>query len=79
MFRFILSILLMPVLGCGGGGAPSLPPAAPPPPEQQDAGVTASRDAERMRRRSAASNTILTGPNGITGTAPTTTKTLLGA
>lgn len=78
MFRFILSILLMPVLGCGGG-APSLPPAAPPPPEQQDAGVIASRDAERMRRRGAASNTILTSGTGLANTAPTATKTLLGA
>jgi hypothetical protein len=79
MFRFILSILLIPVFGCMGGGAPSLPPAAPPPPEQQDAGVTASRDAERMRRRSVASNTILTSATGVSGAAPTSTKTLLGA
>ncbi len=78
MFRLILSILLTPVLGCGGG-APSLPPVAPPPPEQQDPGVTAMRDAERLRRRGATSNTILTGGTGLSTTAQTTTKTLLGS
>ena len=61
-----------------GRSAPSAPAAPIPPPEQQDPGVTAARDAERMRRRTSASNTILTGPQGVTGAAPLQTKTLLG-
>ncbi len=80
MKQLILFLMLLPVmgfLGCGGG-APSPPPAAPPPPEQQDAGVVAARDSERLRRRMAASNTILTGPQGLSTSASTMTKTLLG-
>lgn len=77
LFRLFLSLLLIP-LGCFGGGSPALPKAAPPPPDAQDSAVVASRDAERMRRRQAGSNTILTGPSGVTGQAPVATKTLLG-
>lgn len=60
-----------------GGGAPSAPVVTPAP-EEQDAGVVAARDAERQRRRQAASNTILTGAQGVTAPAPTVGKTLLG-
>ena len=76
--RYILSILLMPVLGCGGS-APSPPPAPTPPPEQSDAGVIAARDSERNKRRQATSNTILTGPQGATAPASVAVKSLLGA
>jgi hypothetical protein len=61
-----------------GGGIPSAPPAPPPPPQQQDAGVVAARNAEQLRQRQAVSNTILTGPQGVTAPATTATKTLLG-
>ena len=60
------------------GKAPKTPAPAPPPPEMQDAGVIGARDAERMRRRLASSNTILTGPLGTTTQAPLQTKSLLG-
>lgn len=79
--RYILllrSIAILTVTGCGGG-APKLPEKAPPPPEMQDAGVIEARDNERLRRRAASSNTILTGPTGVTSSAPVQTKTLLGA
>ncbi|QEM67585.1 hypothetical protein FO488_05075 [Geobacter sp. FeAm09] len=60
-----------------GGGVPSAPVVTPAP-EEQDAGVVAARDSERLRRRMAASNTILTGAQGVTTQAPTISKTLLG-
>lgn len=58
----------------------SVPKAAPlqRSPEQADAGVVAARDDERRRRRAAASQTVLTSPHGITTTAPTQGKSLLG-
>ena len=77
MKRLILSLLLLP-LGCGGG-APALTAAAPPPPEAADAGVIAARDAERQRKRTATSNTVLTSPLGVTSQPATIGKTLLGA
>ncbi len=57
---------------------PSAPPAPPPPPQQQDPAVVAARNAEQLRQRQAASNTILTGPQGVTAPATTAVKTLLG-
>lgn len=57
---------------------PPTPAAAIPPPEEQDVGVVEARDGERIRRRQAASNTVLTGPQGATAPATTATKTLLG-
>lgn len=78
----IKSLLLFPVLGCmGGGGAPAAPVAPAPPapaPQEQDAQVVASRDNERAARRRAASKTILTSNQGVTGAAPTQGKSLLG-
>lgn len=62
---------------CFGGGTPAVTTVAQTP-EAQDPGVVSARDSERQRRRAAASNTILTSPQGATGTAPTTGKTLLG-
>lgn len=78
IFRYFLSLLLLPVIGCGGG-APKAPEPAAPPPEQSDAAVIAARDSERNRIRSAASNTILTGSQGVTTPANTAVKALLGA
>lgn len=66
------------------GGKPSTPPMPPPvaqpapAPTEQDASVTASRDNERRRRLAAASQTIATSAQGVTGAAPTA-KTLLGS
>jgi hypothetical protein len=57
---------------------PSAPPAPPPPPQQQDPAVVAARNSEQLRQRQAASNTILTGPQGVTAPATTAVKTLLG-
>ncbi len=70
--------------GGGGKGSPKPPkvvtPTAPTPqPTEQDASVTTSRDNERRRRIAAASSTIMTSAQGVTGTAPTAGKTLLGA
>ena len=45
---------------------------------EQDAAVTESRDKEALRRRAAASNTVLTSYMGTTTPATTQTKTLLG-
>jgi len=61
-----------------GGGVPSAPPAPPLPPQQQDPNVVAARNSEQLRQRQAASNTILTGPQGVTAPATTAVKTLLG-
>jgi len=74
----LLLLPLLPVLGCGGG-APAAPAAAAPPPEQSDAGVIGARDAERARKRSATSNTILTGAQGVATPANVAVKSLLGA
>lgn len=78
IFRYFLSLLLFPVLGCGGG-APKAPAPPAPPAEQSDAAVIAARDSERNRIRSSASNTILTGSQGVTAPASTAVKSLLGA
>lgn len=77
MRRFIFSLLLLPLIGCGGG-TPKVKEAAPPA-EDSDASVIAARDQERQRRRTAASNTILTGAQGDTSQASTAVKSLLGA
>jgi hypothetical protein len=77
--RLLINMLLLPVLGCvGGGGAPAPPPPpAPiaPAPEMQSEQVVAGRDADRARRRAAASQTIKTSAQGA---APTQGKALLG-
>lgn len=77
------------VYGGGGGGKGSAPapaaPAAPAPapkPEsaEEQAAVSASRDRERRRQAMAMGreSTMLTGGQGVTTAAPTTTKSLLG-
>lgn len=50
-----------------------------PAPQESDADVISARDAERKRRRAAASDTLLTGSQGVTGAANTDTKQLLGS
>jgi len=63
-------------------GGPSLPNPAPigAPPGKSDAEVQGEALAERRRRRSARGSaaTILTGSQGVTETANTATKRLLG-
>jgi len=69
------------------GGSPSAPPPPPAVPEAAQAPTapegTAETAADRDRRRRAAasgqdSGTILTGSRGVTDSAGTATKTLLG-
>jgi hypothetical protein len=61
-YTLLLNLLIIP-LGCSGGG--STPPMPAPSPQQADPAVALAGDAERRRRAAAASNTQLTGPNGI--------------
>lgn len=70
--------------GGGKGGGPSAPPPPPPPPkpeaaEEQQA-VDATRERERRRQAQAVGreSTMLTGGQGVSGTATTASKTLLG-
>lgn len=64
------------------GGSPSAPP--PPPrlpeaPRTPDASASVSSTSEARRKAAVGlSGTILTGARGITETAPTGAKTLLG-
>lgn len=51
-------------------------PAATP--QESDPAVVKARDAEMIRRRAAASNTNLTGGMGLTNTATTQVKTMMG-
>ena len=57
---------------CFGGSPPSVPLPAPAP-QMADPSVAAAGEAELARRRAAASNTDLTGPQGAGGQ-----KSLLG-
>lgn len=63
--------------------SPSAPaaPATPQTATVQDVAVTASRNSERSRQAAALgrSSTILSGGSGLTSTASTAPKTLLGA
>lgn len=69
------------------GGAPSTPTPPPPPaapprqPRLADEGVRKAREDAKKRNRMAGarSQTLLTGPQGLTTTANTQKKTLLGA
>lgn len=62
--------------------APSIPkaPRIAPPPTPQSPEVVAARSQQRKRQALAAGRqgTILTGPLGTTGSAPTSVPTLLG-
>lgn len=72
------------VYGGGGGGKGSSPPPPAPAPKpesaEEQAAVSASRDRERRRQAMAMGreSTMLTGGQGVTTAAPTTTKSLLG-
>jgi hypothetical protein len=77
MRDFLVRLLLLP-LGCFGG-SPSTPALPAPAPTEQSAAVTQAGDAERRRKRQAASNTILTGPQGVPLQPTTGIKTLLGS
>lgn len=72
------------VYGGGGGGKGSSPPPPAPPPKpesaEEQAAVSATRDRERRRQAMAMGreSTMLTGGQGVTTAAPTTTKSLLG-
>lgn len=61
------------------GSSPSTPQMPAPAPTEQSPSVTAAGDAERRRRRQQASNTILTGPQGVQQQPTTGIKTLLGS
>ena len=64
---------------CFGGGSPS-PQALPAPaPTQQSSAVQGMVDADKKRRRAAASNTILTSGEGVASQPTSGVKTLLGA
>ena len=60
---------------------PKPPPALPEAPVTPDiaASSAASDSAKRKRAAAGASSTILTGSSGLTSTANTSQKTLLGA
>lgn len=56
--------------------SPAVATSAPPPPAQPDA---AAEEEEERRRRGRVAQTILTGAQGVLGTAPVQRKSLLGA
>lgn len=58
---------------------PAAVPAAPPT-DDSDPALEAAREEERRRNalRRGRASTILTGPQGLAGTAPVQKKTLLG-
>lgn len=75
-------ILLAPLSMCGGGGGGYVPTPTPTTPtpsvQERDAQEVESSDNERRRKKRATSNTVLTGGQGLTTSATTTGKTLLG-
>ena len=64
--------------GCFGG-SPSSAPIPTPAPQQADPSVKLAEDEARRRQRAAASNTMLTGPMGVTAAKTMQPKSLLGA
>ena len=73
-------ILLAPLSMCGGGGGGYVPTPTTPTPsvQERDAQEVESSDNERRRKKKATSNTVLTGGQGLSTSATTTGKTLLG-
>ena len=73
-------ILLAPLSMCGGGGGGYVPTPTTPTPsvQERDAQEVESSDNERRRKKRATSNTVLTGGQGLSTSATTTGKTLLG-
>jgi hypothetical protein len=57
---------------------PKLPPPVPPPPMDEDVDEQRRLQREKERKRRGRSSTVLTGPSGVQGSAPTQKKTLLG-
>ena len=62
---------------CFGGGSPQKIPVPKPAPQANDPQVTLARDEERRRKRMAASDTVMTGPQGA-APPPSAGKSLLG-
>jgi hypothetical protein len=62
-----------------GGGSPT-PPPPPPPPSQISAAevVKKNKQADNASRRQGFESTILTSGLGVSSSAPSATKTLLG-
>jgi len=66
---------------CGGGSKPPTPQAPPAPIPERDSNIDATRARQTASRRAASSGysaTMLTGPGGLDGDAPTTSPTLGG-
>lgn len=61
------------------GSAPSPAPMPAPAPTMQSDAVAGQAEADRLRRRKAASSTLLTGSKGVKAQPTTERKTLLGA
>ena len=59
------------------GGSPALPPTPAPAPQQAQGNMVQQQQLAMQRQRAAASNTQLTGPQGITP-KQFSGKTLLG-
>lgn len=59
--------------------APKLPPPPPPIPTAIDPAILAAKEKERQRAATGSLSTRLTTPQGLTTTASTTKKTLLGS
>lgn len=81
LILFLQHILLAPLLLCGGGGGGYVPTPTPTPTpsvQERDAQEVEASDNERRRKKRATSNTVLTGGQGLTTSATTTGKTLLG-
>jgi hypothetical protein len=66
--------------GSKGGDAPAPAPAPKPESAEEQTAVSATRDRERRRQALAMGreSTMLTGGQGVTAPAATTTKSLLG-
>jgi len=61
------------------GGSPSTPPVPAPAPQQAQGDVQVANMQAQQRQRAAASNTLLTGPQGVTTMYPMLGKSLIGS
>lgn len=59
-------------------GTPKIPSPEPRLPEAPTAPIMSAESLDRLRKRKASTNTILTGGQGVTDPAVTERKTLLG-
>ncbi len=62
----------------GGGGGQTAPPTVAPTIDNSQAQIQAAQDAQLKRSNAGRASTILTGGEGITTNAPTSSATLLG-